>query len=96
MRAFVSMRHFLLENKGIFQKFQQIDQKLIEHDNNFNKIFQAIESKQLTPKQGIFYDGQLFDAHKFITDLVKQAKKEIILIDNYVDEKYTNNIIKQK
>ena len=49
MRAFVAMRHFLLENRGIFHRFQQIDQKLIDHDNNFNKLFSALESKQLAP-----------------------------------------------
>jgi phage regulator Rha-like protein len=84
--AFVAMRHFLLENKGVFQKFQQIDQKLIEHDGNFNTIFKAIESKQLTPNQGIFYDNQIYDAFKFTVDLIKQANREIILIDNYIDE----------
>lgn len=84
--AFIAMRHFLLENKSIFQKFQQIDQKLIEHDTSLNKIFKAIESKQLTPHQGIFYEGQIYDAHKFIVDLIKSAKKEIILIDNFIDE----------
>jgi hypothetical protein len=84
--AFVAMRHFLLENNGIFQKFQQIDQKFIEYDGNFNKIFKAIESKQLTPNQGIFYGGQIYDAYKFAVDLIKQAKNDIILIDNFIDE----------
>ncbi|MFT4297929.1 MAG: ORF6N domain-containing protein [Candidatus Woesearchaeota archaeon] len=86
IEAFVAMRHFLLENKSIFHKFQQIDQKFIEYDENFNKIFSAIESKQLTPNQGIFYDGQIYEAYKFIVDLIEQAEKEIILIDNFIDE----------
>ncbi len=86
VNAFVEMRHFLMKNADIFEKFQRIDQKLIAHDDNFNKIFKALESKEL-PKQGIFFNGQVFDAHVFVSDLVKSAELSIILIDNYVDEK---------
>lgn len=49
-------------------------------------IFDAIESKKLTPNQGIFFDGQIFDAYKFASELIRSAKKSITLIDNYVDE----------
>lgn len=86
IRAFVQMRHFMIENASVFQRLARVELKQLEHDQNFNKIFKAIEKKQLTPNQGIFYDGQLFDAHKFILDLIKQAKESITLIDNYVDE----------
>ena len=86
MRQFVQMRKNMLQLTSIFQKFQQIDEKLLTHDKQFNQIFKAIEQKQLTPTQGVFYDGQLFEAHTFIVDLIKQAKEQIILIDNYVDE----------
>lgn len=56
------------------------------HDDNFNKIFDAIESKEIKPKQGIFYDGQIFDAYAFVSDLIKSAKNSITLFDNYIDE----------
>ena len=85
-RAFAKMRKFLLANATIFQKFNYIEQKLIQHDKNFEKVFKAIESKDIKPKQGVFYDGQIFDAYIFISDLIKLAKISIILIDNYVDE----------
>jgi len=85
-RAFAKMRKFLLANATIFQKFNYIEQKLIQHDKNFEKVFKAIESKDIKPKQGVFYDGQIFDAYIFISDLIKSAKISIILIDNYVDE----------
>jgi hypothetical protein len=84
--AFITMRHFLKENSNVFQKFQQIDQKFVEYDDNFNKLFQAIENNDIKPKQGIFYNGQIFDAYKFVCDLIKSAKESIILIDNYIDE----------
>ena len=45
-----------------------------------------IENKNLKPSQGIFYDGQIFDAYEFVSSIIKQAKKEIVLIDNYIDE----------
>lgn len=48
--------------------------------------FDLLESKQLKPSQGIFYNGQVFDAYSFISDLIREAKEEIILIDNYVDD----------
>ncbi len=86
MRAFVETRRFLLNNATVFEKFHRIDQKFLEHDENFSKLFGALEQKQLTPSQGIFFNGQVFDAFVFISKLIKSAKNRIVLIDNYVDE----------
>ena len=61
IKAFVVMRHFLSKNSRIFTKFQQIDQKLLEHDSQFEKVFSALHTQK--PKQGIFFDGQIFDAY---------------------------------
>ncbi|MDP3465586.1 MAG: ORF6N domain-containing protein, partial [Sulfuricurvum sp.] len=58
----------------------------IESDEKFNKLFDALEEKTLTPKQGIFYDGQIFDAYLFVSDLIRKATTSIILLDNYIDE----------
>ncbi len=71
MRAFVEMRRFLLSNATVFEKLHRIDHKLLEHDDNFNKLFYALEQKQLTPRQGIFFNGQVFDAFVFISKLIK-------------------------
>jgi sugar-specific transcriptional regulator TrmB len=84
IEAFVKIKKYLTHNNLILTKFQQIDQKLIEHDNNFDKIFDLMQNN--IPKQGIFFDGQIFDSYKFVCDLIKSAKKYIILIDNYIDE----------
>ncbi|MDR4989275.1 MAG: ORF6N domain-containing protein [Bacteroidales bacterium] len=86
MRAFVEMRRFLVNNAAVFEKFHQIDQKFLQHDENFSKLFDALEKKKLTPNQGIFFNGQVFDAFVFISKLIKTAKSRIVLIDNYVDE----------
>jgi len=86
MRAFVSMRRFISKNAEIFHRLHNIDQKHIEYDKNFKKIFNAIEDKRIKNKQGIFYNGQVFDAHNFISDLIRSANNSIILIDNYIDD----------
>ncbi len=96
MSAFVEMRHFLLKNANFLEKFHEIDKKLLTHDENFNKIFKALEQKQLAPKQGIFFNGQVFDAHIFVSDLIKSAINSIILIDNYIDEKTLMLLSKKK
>ncbi len=84
--SFVAMRKFLTNNAGIFQRVENIEQKLLKHDDNFNKIFNALESNDTKPIQGIFYDGEIFDAYVFVNKLIKSAKKNIILLDNYIDE----------
>ena len=85
MRAFVAMRKFLSHNAQVFQKFQQIDQKLLEHDSHIRYVLDAIEQHSL-PKKGIFFEGQVYDAHAFATDLIRSANESIILIDNFIDE----------
>jgi predicted metal-dependent hydrolase len=85
IRAFVAMRRFLSENAGLFQRLEKTEYKLLEHDNSLSKIFKTLENKEIK-EQGIFYNGQIFDACKFVIDLIKEAKEQIILIDNYIDE----------
>ncbi|MDD3175635.1 MAG: ORF6N domain-containing protein [Candidatus Nanoarchaeia archaeon] len=86
MRAFVQMRHFLQSNAEIFQRLDKTEQKLLIHDNKIEEVFNLIQEKDIKPQKGIFFDGQIFDAYKFIIDLIKSAKQEIILIDNFIDE----------
>jgi hypothetical protein len=85
MRAFVSMRKFISSNADIFVRLHSVEQKQIEYDAKFEEVFEAIESKQI-PKKGIFFDGQVFDAYSFVSDLVRSAKKSIVLVDNFVDD----------
>jgi len=83
--AFVEMRTFLIKNTYVFQEFQRINQKLTTHDEQLEQVFRAMDNKKL-PQQGIFFNGQVFDAFVFISKLIKTAEKCIVLIDNYVDE----------
>jgi len=85
MDAFVSMRKFISSNAQVFHRLDRVEIKQLEHDKKFDELFDAIQGKEL-PNKGIFFDGQVFDAYKFVSDIIKSAKKSIILIDNYVDE----------
>ena len=86
MRTFVNMRKFISQNALIFQKFDHIEQKLLKHNDKFDKVFEALADNSPIQSQGIFFDKQIFDAHNFVSDLIRGAKSSIILIDNYVDD----------
>ncbi|EDZ62598.1 hypothetical protein SMGD1_2822 [Sulfurimonas gotlandica GD1] len=86
MKSFVQMRKFMSNNALVFQRLDSLEQKQFKTDEKVDAILDAIESKELKPKQGIFYDGQVYDAYVFVSDLIKSAKKSIVLVDNYCDE----------
>ncbi len=86
IRAFVEMKRFMTTNASIFQRLDKVEQKQIVSDKKFEKIFNALEDKSIKSRQGIFYDGQIFDAYVFVADLIKSATKSIVLIENYIDE----------
>ncbi|MDR3246658.1 MAG: ORF6N domain-containing protein [Prevotellaceae bacterium] len=85
MNAFVEMRKFITHNAALFQRLDKIEFKQIEADQKFEKIFKALESKEL-PEKGVFVDGQVYDAYTFVSSLIRKAKKSLILIDNYIDD----------
>jgi len=110
IKAFVEMKKFISNNAAIFQRLENVEMKQIATDEKIDRIFEALENNSLKPKQGIFYNGQIFDAYKFVTELIKVANKSVVLIDNYIDETvltlfgknqkidviiYTKNISKQ-
>ncbi|OHE00531.1 MAG: DNA-binding protein [Sulfurimonas sp. RIFCSPLOWO2_12_36_12] len=88
--TFVNMRRFLLNNASIFHKIKSIEKRQItyeiKNDTKVDAILNAIEEKGVPQKNHIFYEGQIFDAYLFVSDIIKSAKKSIKLIDNYVDE----------
>ena len=100
MRAFVSMRHFMVNNVAFFQRLETIEfnqlesnkvqAKILAHqevqDHRIDEIFRRLDEGMYKPKQGIFFDNQIYDAFSFVSELIKSAKQRIILIDNYVDE----------
>lgn len=76
------LKDYLLKGYAINQRVDKIERKLLEHDQKFDFLIKTA----LPPQEGIFYDGQIFDAYGLISKVVKSAKKSIVLIDNYVDE----------
>jgi len=100
MNAFVQMRKYINENYQLYQKVIDIERKQIIYgiktDKKFNKVFKALASTEKTPKQKIFFEGQMFDAHKFASDIIRSSKKEIILIDNFIDDNVLALFIKVK
>jgi hypothetical protein len=100
MRAFVAMRRFLAANAQVFHRLDAVERKQIEYkadsDHKFEQIFNAIEERSIKLKQGIFFDGQVFDAYQFISDLIRSAEKSIIIIDNYIDDTVLTHLTKRK
>ena len=96
IRAFVAMRKFISTNAGVFQRLEKVEQKHIEADKKFEKLFKALEDKSIKPKQGIFYNGQIYDAYNFVSDLIRSANNSIVLIDNYIDDTVLTLLTKRK
>jgi hypothetical protein len=90
MNAFVGMRRFLVSNADVFRRIDTLelnqDMFKLDSDKKFDEIFIALDKGALPPKQGIFYDGQIFDAYTLISDIIRSAKSSIIIIDNYADD----------
>ena len=96
MQAFVEIKKFIATNAGIFQRLENIEKKQFIADEKFEKIFKALENKELIPNKNIFYNGQIFDAYTLIADIIRSAKKSIILIDNYIDDTVFKQLAKRK
>ena len=93
MRAFNAMRHFITSNAQVFQRVENIEKNIlalnaskVDTDKKLEEVFRRLDDGNATPKQAVFYDGQIFDAYKFVNERIREAKKRIVLIDNYVDE----------
>jgi len=90
INSFVKMRSFLKVNADIFKRLDNIEKRQIGFEittnEKFEKVFNALEDKTITATEGVFFDGEIFDAYSFFSSLIKKAKKTIILLDNYCDE----------
>ncbi|MDE6532564.1 MAG: virulence RhuM family protein [Muribaculaceae bacterium] len=87
------LKEYLLRGYSVNQRLlhmeSRIDHRLSEHDNQIKELSDKVDfflRTSLPPKEGILFDGQIFDAYVFVCDLIKRAKKRVVLIDNYIDE----------
>ena len=86
MDAFVEMHRIMASNAALYQRIKDIERHQLCTDQKIEEIIGFIGSRALPPKEGIFFDGQIFDAYAFVSDLIRSARKRIILIDNYIDD----------
>ena len=102
MDAFVAMRHSISSNQQIINRFENIEHHqllMIERqdktETQIEKIFKTLAKYKL-PTEGVFCNGQIFDAYAFVTNLIKSANKSLVLIDNYIDESVLLMLSKRK
>ena len=102
MKAFVAMRHYIMQNGGFINRISNIevkdleqDARLLDHDHKIDALFEAMDRGELKSK-GLFYNNQEFDAYVFVCALIRQAKKRIVLVDRYVDEKTLAMMLKRE
>lgn len=99
INAFVEMRKFIQHNASVFARLDSVERRQLtfesETEKNFEKVFQALEAGE-PPKQGIFYNGQVYDAYSFVADLIRKATKSLTLVDNYVHDSVLTLLSKRK
>lgn len=100
INAFVEMRRVLAASGGLLQRMDSLEKRQVTHesktDAKFDQVFAALESATLPNTQGIFFDGQIFDAYVFVNDLLRQAKTSVVLIDNYIDDSVLLQLTKRR
>ena len=85
------LRDYLLTGAVLYHRLTKIEETLQDHDDQIKSLIQ----KALPSKQGIFFNGQIFDAYQFVSDLIRSAKESIVLIDNYADDSVLTQLTKR-
>ena len=85
------LKDYLYRGYAIHQRINRVENQMEELSNQVQYLVQ----QALPPKQGIFYNGQIFDAYQFVSDLIRSAKRSILLIDNYVDDSVLTQLTKR-
>ena len=83
------LKEYILKGAAIHPRIERIEERLLKNELGLQSVNQKIDNlvrTALPPTQGVFFDGQIFDAYVFAADLIKSAKESIMLIDNYIDE----------
>ena len=96
MSEFVAMRKIIQSNSQIFTRLDIVEQKQLDTDKKINIVFDALSDNDDIPKQQLYFEGQIFDAHIFVSKLIRSAKKELVLIDNFIDETVLSLLTKRK
>lgn len=86
LKKYIADGYVINGEKITNQRFQELENEVVLLKSKVENISNGLENTTLKPKQGVFFDGQIYDAYVFINDLLKSAKSEVVLIDNYIDE----------
>lgn len=95
IEAFVAMRNVLINNASIFQRIERIEMKQMKTDEKVDAILDKLGDTN-KPKEGLFFNGQIFDAYALVADLIRQANIRIVLIDNYIDDSVLVQLSKRR
>lgn len=99
MDAFVEMRHFIADNAHMFEQIRTVELRQLEYqkatDERFERVFDYMETHE-APNQKVFFEGQVYDAFELLISLVQRAKREIVLVDGYVDTGTLNILAKKR
>jgi hypothetical protein len=96
INTFIEMRKIIVGHSGLLQRMEGVERKLLESDQKFEQVFKALESRNEIPTQGVFFDGQIFDAYELASRIIRSAKESIVLIDNYIDENTLTHLAKKE
>lgn len=94
MNAFIDMRKLLYFNGLTFERLNNIENKLLEYDKKFEEVFNKLQYEEEF-KQKVFFKGQIYDSYSLIVDIIRKAKKSIIIIDNYIDDSVLKMLVKK-
>ena len=96
IRAFTAMRKLITYNSDYFSRIERIEARQLESETKITELFNRLNENEFNPKQGIFFDGQIYDAYAFVAGLVRRAEERIVLIDNYIDDTVLTLLDKRK
>ena len=99
MDAFVEMRHFIADNAHMFEQIRTLELRQLEYqkatDERFERVFDCMGAHE-APSQKVFFEGQVYDAFELLVSLVQRAKREIVLVDGYVNTGTLNILAKKQ
>lgn len=96
IRAFTAMKKLISEKSMLYSRLERVEFRQLESEMKITALFNRIEGNDFHPKEGIFFEGQVYDAYTFVADLIRSADKRIILIDNYIDDTVLTMLNKRK
>ncbi len=95
LKQYIYQGFSINSEKITHQRFKELENEVSILKHKVNDISKAVESETIKPNQGIFFNGQVFDAYTFVSGLIRSAKKSIILIDNYIDDTVLTHFTKR-